>query len=98
MMQQLRKVMPLEMVESSQYSLLRKYEQEHGGDLSKVFLKYILNGCSVTKTAADTYMHRNTILNKVRKATEIMECDFEDFQKQLFYVISYMAEHSALLK
>ncbi len=98
MMQQLRKVMPLEMVESSQYRLLRKYEEQHGGDLSKVFLKYILNGCSVTKTAADTYMHRNTILNKVRKATEIMECDFEDFQKQLFYVISYMAEHSALLK
>ena len=98
MLLQLRKVMPLEMVESSQYRLLRKYEKENGGDLSKVFLKYILNGCSVTKTAADTYMHRNTILNKVRKATEIMEDDFEDFQKQLFYVISYMSEHSELLK
>lgn len=93
MLMQLRKVMPLEMIASPYYELLRKYDVENESDLCGVFMQYLLNSCSVTRTAAATYMHRNTILNKVKKSVEIMENDFDDFRTRLFFIISYMAEH-----
>ena len=93
MVMELEKVMPKEMMESSGYLMLKKYEEKHGGDLCRVFLNYILSGRSVTETAQMMFMHRNTVQNKIKKATGIMESDFDSFSEQVFYVISYMNDY-----
>ncbi len=97
MLMQLKKVMPMEMVESPYYVLLKNHDKKNGSYLCDVFQKYLLNGCSVTKTAAATYMHRNTILNKVKKSMDIMENDFENFRTQFFFIVSYIADHYTML-
>lgn len=51
--------------------------------------QYILCGCSATKTAAVTYMHRNTILNKIKRAAAVMGDPLEDFTKRVFFVVAY---------
>jgi sugar diacid utilization regulator len=87
---QLRKVMSLESMESPYFKLLKDYDRSTESNLCGVMAQYILCGCSVTKTAAKTYMHRNTILNKVRRAGQIMGNSLEDFTSQVFFMMSYV--------
>ncbi|MGN1350260.1 MAG: helix-turn-helix domain-containing protein, partial [Anaerovoracaceae bacterium] len=87
---QLRKVVPPESLESPYYELLSRYDAREGTDLCNVMAVHILCGCSATKTAAVTYMHRNTILNKVKKAAEIMGNPLEQFSCQVFFLMAYV--------
>lgn len=87
---QLRRIMPPEALESPYFRILNEYDIHHGTDLCNVMAQYIVCGCSVTKTAAATYMHRNTILNKIKKAGSIMGSPLEDFTSQVFFMISYI--------
>lgn len=57
---------------------LTRYDQMHDNNLRDLFHEYLLNDCSVSKTAAKTYMHRNTIMNKLKKITEMINVDLED--------------------
>ncbi len=57
---------------------LTRYDQLHNNNLRDIFHEYLLSDCSVSKTAAKTYMHRNTIMNKLKKITEMVNVDLED--------------------
>lgn len=74
---------------SPYFTLLKEYDDKNQTDLSKVMAQYILCGCSATKTAAVTYMHRNTILNKIKRAAAVMGDPLEDFTKRVFFVVAY---------
>lgn len=87
---QLRRVMPADALESPYFRMLSKYDSEHDTDLCAVMAQYIVCGCSVTRTAAATYMHRNTILNKVKKAAAVTGDPLEDFTAQVLFMMSYV--------
>ncbi len=87
---QLRRVMPADALESPYFRMLSKYDSEHDADLCAVMAQYIVCGCSVTRTAAATYMHRNTILNKVKKAAAVTGDLLEDFTAQVLFMMSYV--------
>ena len=55
-----------------------RYDAEHRSNLRDVLYYYLLCGCSLNKTAAAMYMHRNTVLNKLNKINEITEIPLED--------------------
>jgi hypothetical protein len=57
---------------------LTRYDKEHNDTLRDILYAYLLNDCNVVKTAAQTYMHRNTILNKLNKIAELVRINFED--------------------
>jgi DNA-binding PucR family transcriptional regulator len=57
---------------------LTRYDQLHNNNLRDIFHEYLLSDCSVSKTAAKTYMHRNTIMNKLKKITEMINVDLDD--------------------
>ena len=90
MLLQLRKVMPQESMESPYYTALEEYDRRRGTDLCQVMVRYIICGGSVTGTAEALYMHRNTILNKLKKAEGIMGIPLEDFSQRVFFIISYL--------
>ena len=90
MLSQLRRAMPADALESPRFRLLSAYDAENGSDLCAVMAQYIVCGCSVTRTAAATYMHRNTILNKVKKAASVMGDPLEDFTGQALFMMSYI--------
>lgn len=56
---------------------LTRYDQIHNNNLRDIFHEYLLSDCSVAKTAAKTYMHRNTIMNKLKKITDMIDINLE---------------------
>lgn len=58
--------------------LLTRYDSAHNSNLRDVLYYYLLNDRNLVKTAAVTYMHRNTVINKINKITELLQVDLED--------------------
>lgn len=58
--------------------LLTRYDRENGTNLRDVLYYYLLNDRNLVKTAALTYMHRNTVINKINKATALIQLDLDD--------------------
>ena len=66
---------------------LSRYDAENNNNLRDVLFYYLVNNKSLVKTAAMTYMHRNTIVNKLNKINELLGLDLEDgylLQRLLF--------------
>lgn len=55
-----------------------RYDAGHNTNLRDVLFYYLLNGCSLNRTARSMYMHRNTVLNKLNKISELTEIPLED--------------------
>lgn len=74
---------------------LMRYDKEYNSDLCEVLKQYVLNGRSVSRTAAEMYMHRNTVQRKINKITEIVGEEFlKDGALQTKLLISvYIVEH-----
>lgn len=58
-------------------ALLLGYDEEHGTDLEKTLITYLKCNCSYTKTAEEMYMHRNTVLYKIRKIKSMINEDLD---------------------
>ncbi|MCU6761693.1 Sugar diacid utilization regulator [uncultured Roseburia sp.] len=96
-LREMKKHMPLPMIASPYYHLLKQYDADHNSDLCEIFYTFLLNGRNINQTSAAIFMHRNTVLNKIKKASAIMNNDFNDYQTQLYYIISYLSDRSPLL-
>ena len=57
---------------------LTRYDRKHNTNLRTVLFYYLRNDRNLIKTATDTYMHRNTVINKVNKILELVDIDLED--------------------
>ena len=57
---------------------LYHYDAENGDNLSEVLYHYLFCDCNAARAASSLFMHRNTIVNKIRKITELTGEDFSD--------------------
>ena len=57
---------------------IRRYDKEHKSDLLDVLANYIRNSGSISKTAEEMYVHRNTINNKLAKIRSLIDMDLDD--------------------
>lgn len=57
---------------------LARYDDENNDNLREVLYFYLFNDRSVALTANALYMHRNTVLNKIRKINQLLKLDLED--------------------
>ena len=57
---------------------LYRYDTNNDSNLLDVLFYYILNERSISLTGKALYMHRNTVLNKIKKITEIIQVPIED--------------------
>lgn len=94
LLKELKQHVPMEMISSPCYTVLRQYDKEHNTDLCDIFMQYLKNGRNVNQTSAATFLHRNTILNKIKKATAVMHNDFEDTQMLMAFILSYLNDHT----
>lgn len=56
------------------------YDKQHGDDLKDVLFYYLAEERNVKKTAETMHMHRNTVLNKLKKIEELTGLDLENYQ------------------
>ena len=74
------------------------YDHKYGTNMADILLAYLKYERNTTLTAKALYMHRNTLLNKIKKIEEIIDRDLEDpdFRaRTLFsgYVVNYMRKY-----
>lgn len=93
MLRELKKATPMKMLSSPCYTLLKQYDEEKGSDLCGLFMQFLKNGCNINQTSAAVFLHRNTVLNKVKKAMAVMQNEFEDYQTQIAFILAYLEEH-----
>lgn len=68
--------------------LLTRYDAENSTNLRTTLYHYLMCDRNLVKTAAATYMHRNTVLNKVNKITKLIQLDLDDARLRQKLILS----------
>jgi hypothetical protein len=56
---------------------LLEYDKKHYTDFVRCLRTYLSNGCNVAKTGKSLFMHRNTLVYRLEKISEIIEMDVQ---------------------
>ena len=62
---------------------LEKYDHANGTDLQDTLLTYYMNGFNTVKTAEVLFIHRNSLLYRLRKIEELLEMELTDYMECL---------------
>ncbi|MCD7755551.1 MAG: helix-turn-helix domain-containing protein [Firmicutes bacterium] len=78
-------------------SVLR-YDRANGTNMAQLLRCYLDNDCNVSQTARESFIHRNTMLNKLDKLREILGVSMKDanIREQLrfsFHVVDYVEQY-----
>lgn len=65
-------------------------EQEEKDGLFATFSSYLKHERSVLNTSQDVYIHRNTLLYRIRKIKEFLESDLDDAYTRNYMQLSVM--------
>ena len=69
---------------------LSRYDIKHNTNLRDILHCYLQNDGNLSKTAKEMFMHRNTILNKINKITEIIDDDLGNYSVRFRLMFSFM--------
>ena len=81
------------MAASPCYEVLRQYDETHNGDLCYIFYAISEKRAKYQPDSHRYFQHRNTVLNKVKKAVSIMQNECEDYQAHIAFILSYINDH-----
>lgn len=75
---------------------LMQADKLHKGNLCETLEHYLSCNCNAKKTAEEMFVHRNTLNYRLKKISEIQECDFEELEECLelklaFEILKYCA-------
>ena len=69
---------------------LLEYDKENGTDLTDVLRGYLDHNGSVRDTAADLFVHRNTVNYKIAKAGDVLGMDLSRLKNRMQLMLGYM--------
>ena len=72
---------------------LIRYDNRYQTNLRAVLYNYIMTNCSITQTAELLGLHKNTVMNKLRKIESIVQCDLSDPNLQFELRFSFKVLH-----
>lgn len=79
---------------------LAAYDRESGTNLELTLHTYLRNSCSTTDTAKALYLHRNSVIYRLRRIEELCDVDLGDtdtrFRLRLSYAISNVINRKRL--
>jgi hypothetical protein len=93
LLEEMKKNQTQKMIESPSYIVLKKYDEANHTDLCDIFMRYLENGRNINQTSTAIFLHRNTVLNKVKKATTVMQNECDGYQAMISYILSYLNDH-----
>ncbi len=68
--------------------LLHEYDIKHNSDLCKTLYKWIAHDRNTVATAESMYLHRNTLMNRLKRIEEIMGINLDDINVRLRVLLS----------
>lgn len=80
---------------------LKRNDLEKKDNLSETLYSYLFNDCNITATAKMLHMHRNTVINKIKKISHQFKLNLEDkyLRQRLifsFHLIEYFENNNKL--
>ena len=69
--------------------LLLAYDKKHGSDLARTLYIYLMNERNTVATAAALFMHRNSIVYRIRKIESLVGGNFDDYYERQYLILSY---------
>ena len=72
---------------------LYRYDIKHKTNLENTLFHYLINHHSLEQTAASLFMHRNTVVNKLRKIKELVPMDLTAPENQPHLIFSHYILH-----
>ncbi len=70
--------------------VLIEYDEKHSANLLKTLKSYFINNNSLTKTAADLYIHKNTLSYRLSLIKSLLGSDFSNSLEQMELFISVL--------
>ena len=77
--------LPLDELYSPVYYRLKKYDEQNGSDYLITLKAYLDSGMNALQTAKDMYIHRATIIYRLKRICEIGQTDLTD-RKELLHL------------
>lgn len=88
----IQSVMPMQMIASPVYALLKEHDLEHNDDLREVLMCYLNHDHNINQTAEALYMHRNTVAKKLKKIFSLTQADCRADSDAMAFTISYFSD------
>ncbi len=76
-------------VASPKLGLLRRYDVEHNTELFQTLRVYLATWCNATDAARQLYIHRTSLLKRLRRIIELTELNLSDPDTVLYLLLSY---------
>ena len=74
----------------AQLGKLRRYDELNAGSLCETLENYLSHGCNAKRTAEAMFVHRNTLNYRMKKISELLNCEFEDLDKCLALKLAFL--------
>ena len=73
-------------------AILRQYDHENSSQLYKTLCVYIDNGCNIKLAAESLYIHRNSLVYRLNRITEICLIDLSDINTLFLLRLSFLID------
>lgn len=70
-------------------SLLQQYDREHATALEQTLFCYLKCERNIADTCKALYIHRNTLVYRIKRIEELIECDLDNLDERVFLQLSY---------
>ena len=90
MCSQLHRHVP-DVLEHPALQILRAYDQRHGTVLLRTLKSFLMHERNLVRTVAALYIHRNSLVYRVKKITELTGVDLDDEGTRLYLLLSCLS-------
>lgn len=74
----------------TQLGILLSYDGINTGSLCETLENYLKHNCNAKRTSEAMYVHRNTLNYRLKKISELLNCDLEDMNKCLSLKLAFL--------
>jgi len=78
---------------------ITRYDRRYRTNLRDILYQYLVNDRNLVKTAEKTFLHRNTVINKMNKIKQIIVLDLDDakFRQRMIFSIQFLKYYEDIL-
>lgn len=73
--------------------VLEKHDQNNGSDYLEFLKVYLNSNCNINDTADKLFIHRNTVVYKIKKINELLDCDLSELEVRVKLFLAIMLQN-----
>ncbi|MCH4175857.1 MAG: PucR family transcriptional regulator ligand-binding domain-containing protein [Streptococcaceae bacterium] len=77
-------------IDNHLFELINLPQQIESDELLETLYQYLLNGCSISKVATIQYIHRNTVIYRLKKIQQYLSVNLEDSEVRMQLMIALL--------